>query len=69
MPAGKWLFYNQVKLYIFVKPDEADIEYYITNQVALAAARILEFFGVTEKELIVNEKKESKETKSITEYF
>jgi hypothetical protein len=33
-----------------------------------AAARILEFFGVTEKELVTGEKKEAKDAKSLMDY-
>jgi DNA polymerase I len=57
-----------VKPYVFAKYDEVDVDYYVTNQVVPAAARILEFFGVTEKELVTGEKKEAKDTKSLMDY-
>jgi DNA polymerase I len=66
--AGKGRLYNRVKPYVFAKYDEVDVDYYVTNQVVPAAARILGFFGVTEKELI-NEKKESEESRSLTDYL
>ncbi len=66
--AGKGRLYNRVKPYVFAKYDEVDVDYYVTNQVVPAAARILGFFGVTEKELI-SEKKESEESRSLTDYL
>ena len=65
---GKGRFYSRVKPYVFAKYDEVDVDYYVTNQVVPAAARILGFFGVTEKELI-SEKKESEESRSLTDYL
>ncbi len=67
--AGTGRFYNRVKPYIFANYDEVDVDYYITNQVVPAAARILASFGVTEKELASDEKMEAKEIKSLTDYF
>jgi DNA polymerase I len=66
--AGKGRLYNRVKPYVFAKYDEVDVDYYITNQVVPAAARILSFFGVAENELI-SEKKESEESRSLTDYL
>jgi DNA polymerase I len=66
--SGKGRFYSRVKPYVFVKYDEVDVDYYVTNQVVPSAARILGFFGVTEKELI-SEKKESEESRSLTDYL
>ena len=66
--AGKGRLYNRVKPYVFAKYDEVDVDYYITNQVVPAAARILSFFGVAENELI-SEKKESEENRSLTDYL
>ncbi len=65
---GKGRLYSRVKPYVFAKYDEVDVDYYVTNQVVPAAARILGFFGVTEKELI-SEKKESEESRSLTDYL
>jgi DNA polymerase I len=67
--AGKGRFYSRVKPYVFAKYGEVDVDYYITNQVVPAAARILGFFGVTEKELTAGEKQGDKEVKSLTDYF
>ncbi len=65
---GKGRLYSRVKPYVFAKYDEVDVDYYVTNQVVPAAARILGFFGVTEKELISEEKK-SEESRSLTDYL
>ena len=66
--AGKGRFYSRVKPYVFANYSEVDVDYYITNQVVPAAARILGFFGVTEKELI-SENKENEEVRSLTDYL
>ena len=65
---GKGRFYNRVKPYVFAKYDQVDVDYYITNQVVPAAARILGFFGVTEKMLSEVEKKDSGEIKNLMDY-
>jgi len=65
--AGKGRFYNRVKPYVFAKPEEIDIEYYINNQVLPAASRILSFFNVSEAELI-KETKETQETRNLMDY-
>jgi DNA polymerase, archaea type len=67
--AGKGRFYNRVKPYIFAKPQEVDINYYISNQVVPAAARILGFFNVTEKDLAAKERRESEEIRSLMDYL
>ncbi len=67
--AGSGRFYNRVKPYVFAKVDEVDVDYYITNQVVPAAARILGFFNVTEKELIRKENKENEEIRSLMDYL
>ncbi len=61
---GKGRLYNRVKPYVFAKPEEIDIDYYITNQVLPAASRILSFFNVSEAELL----KETKEIKNLMDY-
>jgi DNA polymerase elongation subunit (family B) len=58
-----------VKPYVFAKYDEVDVDYYVTNQVVPAAARILGFFDVTEEELIKKEMKESEEIRSLMDYI
>ena len=61
---GKGRLYSRVKPYVFAKTNEIDVDYYITNQVLPAAARILAFFDVTEAELL----KETKEIRSLMDY-
>jgi DNA polymerase I len=65
---GKGRLYGRVKPYMYAVPDEVDVEYYVQKQVVPAAARVLEFFGVTEKELLSGEKKETKE-KSLVDFL
>jgi DNA polymerase I len=65
---GKGRLYNRVKPYVFTKIDEVDVEYYVTNQVLPAAARILGFFKVTEEELLKKETKETEEIRSLMDY-
>jgi DNA polymerase I len=65
--AGKGRLYSRVKPYVFAKLDEVDVEYYITNQVLPAAARILAFFDVTEAELL-QETRETAEIRSLMDY-
>jgi DNA polymerase I len=65
---GKGRLYSRVKPYVFASIDDVDTEYYVTNQVVPAAARILEFFGVTEKELLSTQE-HHEEAKSLTDYF
>ena len=67
--AGKGRFYSRVKPYVFTKPEEVDVDYYINNQVVPAAARILGFFNVSEKELANLEQKESEEIGSLMDYL
>ena len=67
--SGKGRFYSRVKPFQFAKIDEVDVDYYITNQIVPAAARILGFFNVTEKELITKDTKESQESRSLMDYF
>ena len=56
-----------MKPYVFAKLEEVDVDYYITNQVLPAAARILAFFDVTEEELL-KETKETEEIRSLMDY-
>ncbi len=64
---GKGRLYNRVKPYVFAKPEEVDVNYYITNQVLPAASRILSFFDVSEAELL-KEKRETEEIRSLMDY-
>jgi DNA polymerase I len=65
--SGKGRLYSRVKPYVFAKPEEVDVEYYITNQVVPAATRILAFFDVSEAELL-KETKETQEIRSLMDY-
>ncbi len=68
---GKGRLYNRVKPYVFAKPEEVDVNYYITNQVLPAASRILSFFDVTESDMLkeTKETKETEEIRSLKDYF
>jgi DNA polymerase I len=65
--SGKGRLYSRVKPYVFAKPEEVDVEYYITNQVLPAATRILAFFDVSQAELL-KETKETQEIRSLMDY-
>jgi DNA polymerase I len=65
--AGEGRLYDRVKPYVFAVYDEIDVDYYVAKQVVPAAVRVLEFFGVTEEELLKSVKKE-KETKSLMDF-
>lgn len=67
--SGKGRFYSRVKPYVFSKYDEVDVEYYVTNQVVPAAARILGFFGVTINELLRKGIPENEEIRSLLDYI
>jgi DNA polymerase I len=66
---GKGRLYSRVKPYVFAKYDEIDVDYYVTNQVLPAAARILGFFDVTEEELLKKETNETEEIRSLMDYI
>jgi len=61
---GSGRLYERVKPYVFASYDELDIEYYITNQVVPAAARILSMFGIKEKDLLAPTR-----PKTLTDFF
>ncbi len=63
---GEGQLYKRAKPYIYATYEEVDVDYYVSKQVVPAAARILEFFGITEK-MLLSEKKEEK-TKSLMEF-
>ena len=42
---------SRVKPYILARAEEIDLDYYIDRQIVPAALRILEYFGVSEKQL------------------
>jgi len=63
---GEGQLYKKAKPYIYTSYKEVDVEYYVSKQVVPAAARILEFFGVTEQALLSGKKEEK--TKSLMEF-
>jgi DNA polymerase I len=65
---GEGRLYDRVKPYLFAAYDEVDTDYYVSKQVVPAAARVLEFFGVTEEEMLKAARKE-KETKSLMDFM
>jgi DNA polymerase I len=65
---GEGRLYNRVKPYVFAKLSNVDIEYYISNQVLPAAARILTHFDVT-KDQLQKQAMEPKESRSLMDYF
>ena len=64
---GKGRLYGRVKPYVFATIDEVDVDYYVTNQVLPAAARLLAFFDVAQAELL-KEAKETEEIRSLMDY-
>ena len=48
---GPGSLFKKAKPYNQAKPEEIDTEYYLDNQVRPAAMRILELFGVQERQL------------------
>lgn len=64
---GEGRLYEKAKPYVFASIDDVDIDYYVSKQVVPAAARILEFFGVKEEELIPTQNKREK-SKSLMDY-
>lgn len=65
--AGQGPLYTHVSPYVFAQKEQADVEYYISNQVLPAAARILGYFNVNQKELELTTKEEK--TRSLTDFF
>jgi len=67
---GAGRLYERVKPYVFATYDEADVEYYVTNQVVPAAARVLECFGITEEQLLTAKASDKeRETRRLTDFF
>jgi DNA polymerase I len=46
--------YQKAEPHFKVSPDQVDYEYYIHNQIIPAAARVLEVFGIGEKDLVAS---------------
>jgi len=65
---GSGRLYERIMPYMFASYDEIDTEYYISKQIAPAAARVLESFGISEEELLAS-KIEEKETRRLTDFF
>ena len=65
---GEGRLYSRVKPYMFARLEEVDMDYYISKQVVPAAARILEFWGITEEKLLINEKT-NKPSKNLMEFM
>jgi DNA polymerase I len=66
--AGEGRLYDRVKPYVFATYEEVDVNYYVTKQVVPAAARVLEFFGVNEEEMLKVADK-GKEKKSLMDFM
>jgi DNA polymerase I len=66
--AGEGRLYDRVKPYLFAAYEEVDTDYYVSKQVVPAAARVLEFFGVTEEEMLKAAKKE-REIKNLIDFM
>jgi DNA polymerase I len=67
---GTGRLYERVKPYMFATYDEVDIEYYVTNQVVPAAARVLECFDITEEQLLkAKASDKERETRRLTDFF
>ena len=49
---GEGKLHEKAKPNVLVSTEDLDIEYYVTNQVVPAAARVLAMFNITEKELL-----------------
>ncbi len=65
---GKGRLYARVKPYVFANVEEVDVEYYISNQVLPAAARILAFFNVTTEDLLKENAEQKEEKKSLMDF-
>lgn len=62
---GEGKLYAKAKPYMLASEKDLDTEYYITNQVVPAAARVLAMFGIKEEELYETKKSKT----SLTEFF
>jgi DNA polymerase I len=67
--AGEGKLYDKAKPYVFATIDDADVDYYVSKQVVPAAERVLEFFGVTEEELLKTAAGKGQAAKSLMEYL
>jgi DNA polymerase I len=62
---GEGKLYAKAKPYMLASEKDLDTEYYITNQVVPAAARVLTMFNIREEELYATKKSKT----SLTEFF
>jgi DNA polymerase I len=65
--SGKGRLYGRVKPHVFANIKDVDVDYYVSNQVLPAAARILVFFNVTKGQL-ERQTAETKENRSLMDY-
>ncbi len=61
---GTGRLYTRVKPFMLASYEEVDVEYYVTNQVVPAVARILKVFNVEEEELLSSDRQET-----LTDFF
>jgi DNA polymerase I len=65
--SGKGRLYSRVKPHVFADIIDVDVDYYVSNQLLPAAARILNFFNITKRQL-EKQTAESKESRSLMDY-
>ena len=65
--SGKGRLYSRVKPHVFADIKDVDVDYYISNQVLPAAARILVFFNATKRQL-EKQTTETKENRSLMDF-
>jgi len=68
---GKGPLYKRAQPYMFTSQDILDFDYYVNKQIVPAAARVLGFFNISEKDLIIFLKREvlNREEKSLEKYL
>jgi DNA polymerase I len=66
---GEGKLYDRAKPHVFATIDDADVDYYVSKQVVPAAARVLEFFGVTEEDLLKIAARKEQAAKSLMEFM
>ncbi|MCW4047968.1 MAG: DNA polymerase II [Candidatus Bathyarchaeota archaeon] len=66
---GEGKLYDRAKPHVFATIDDADVDYYISKQVVPAAARVLEFFGVSEEDLLKTATQKKQAAKSLMEFM
>jgi DNA polymerase I len=66
---GEGKLYDRAKPSVFTTIDDVDVDYYVSKQIVPAAARVLEFFGVTEEDLLKTATGKAQTTKSLMEFM